>query len=243
MSKIIISKISFLILVVSFNAFASYEARQAGMSEERLQKIGPSLSKYVTQGRLPGLITAVARKGKIVHFETQGFADVENKIPLKEDSLFRIYSMSKPVTGVALMILLEEGKIRLTDPVSWYIPEFAKTEVMIMNEDGSFSTEKLKRKMTIRDLATHTSGIAYSFTANEALQEIYEKEFNIKLKIKLKNDYKKNSFVNNLLNNNGVIKFNSKLSKISKYRFSKISKFDYYQPELLITDKNTGEQK
>ena len=69
--------------------------------------------------------------------------------------------------------------------------------------------------------------------------EIYEKEFNVKLKIKLKNDFKKNSFVNNLLNNNGVIKFNGKLSKISKYRFSKISQFDYYQPELLITDKNT----
>jgi len=69
--------------------------------------------------------------------------------------------------------------------------------------------------------------------------EIYEKEFNVELKIKLKNDFKKNSFVNNLLNNNGIIKFNSKLSKISKYRFSKIDQFDYYQPELLITDQNT----
>ena len=174
MSKIIISKISFLVLVISFNVFASYETRQAGMSEERLNKIGPSLSKYVTQGRLPGLITAVARKGKIVHFETQGFADVENKIPLKEDSLFRIYSMSKPITGVALMILIEEGKVRLNDPVSIYIPEFSSTKVMKVNEAGSISTERLNKPITIRDLATHTSGIAYSFTANKQLREIYE---------------------------------------------------------------------
>ena len=75
-------------------------------------------------------ISAVARKGKVVHFETQGFSDLEKQIPLQKDSLFRIYSMSKPITGVALMILLEEGKVRLNDPVSLYIPEFANTEVI-----------------------------------------------------------------------------------------------------------------
>ena len=163
-------------LLFSLNSFASYEARQAGMSPERLEKIGPSLSKYITEGRLPGLITAVARKGKIVHFETQGYADVENKIPLQEDSLFRIYSMSKPITGVALMILIEEGKIRLNDPVAIYIPEFARTKVMKAEEDGSFSLVKLNKPITIRDLATHTSGIAYSFTANKQLREIYEEK-------------------------------------------------------------------
>ncbi|MEO1955968.1 MAG: serine hydrolase domain-containing protein [Gammaproteobacteria bacterium] len=150
-----------------------YEAKQAGMSQERLDRIAPALSKYVTTGRIPGLITAVARKGKVVHFETQGFADVENLIPLKKDSLFRIYSMSKPITGVALMILIEEGKVRLFDPVSLYIPEFATTEVLIVNEDGSTSLEAIKKPLTIRDLATHTSGIAYSFTANKALRKIY----------------------------------------------------------------------
>ena len=112
----------------------------------------------------------------MVHFETQGFSDIEKQIPLQKDSLFRIYSMSKPITGVALMILIEEGKVRLNDPVSLYIPEFAETKVMVMNKDGSYTTEKLDREVTIRDLATHTSGIAYSFTANDALQEIYEKE-------------------------------------------------------------------
>ena len=170
-----------LIIILSFifsiSVFSSsYEASQAGMSYERLEKIAPTLSEHVKEGRFPGFITAVARKGRVVHFETQGFSDIEKQIPLQKDSLFRIYSMSKPITGVALMILIEEGKVRLNDPVSLYIPEFAETKVMVMNQDGSYTTEKLDREITIRDLATHTSGIAYSFTANDALQEVYEKE-------------------------------------------------------------------
>ena len=169
---IIISSFVFSISIFS----SSYEASQAGMSYERLEKIAPTLSEHIKEGRFPGFITAVARKGRVVHFETQGFSDIEKQIPLQKDSLFIIYSMSKPITGVALMILIEEGKIRLNDPVSLYIPEFAETKVMVMNQDGSFTTEKLDREITIRDLATHTSGIAYSFTANDALQEIYEKE-------------------------------------------------------------------
>ncbi len=176
---IFISKKVVLFIVLTFSHLlfsGSYEASQAGMSQDRLDKIAPALSQNIKEGRFPGFITAVARKGKVVHFETQGFADVEKQIPLQKDSLFRIYSMSKPITGVALMILIEEGKIRLNDPVSYYIPEFATTEVMVVNEDGTTSREKLKRQITIRDLATHTSGIAYSFTANDQLQKIYEEE-------------------------------------------------------------------
>ena len=151
----------------------SYEVQKAGMSQERLDRIAPALSKYVSSGRLPGLITAVARKGEVVHFEVQGFADLKNSVPLKKDSLFRIYSMSKPITGVALMILIEEGKVRLSDPVALYIPEFAQMEVLVINEDGTASREKQNRPVTIRDLATHTSGIAYNFTANKELSKIY----------------------------------------------------------------------
>ena len=170
------------ILLLIFSALSlsvvssSYEANQVGVSKERLDKIAPVLEENIKAGRFPGFITAVARKGKVVHFETQGYSDVEKQIPLQKDSLFRIYSMSKPVTGVALMILLEEGKVRLNDPVSLYIPEFANTEVMVVNEDGTTSREKLKRQITIRDLATHTSGIAYSFTAIPQLQKIYSEE-------------------------------------------------------------------
>jgi len=114
----------------------SYEAATVGMSHERLQKITPTLSDlYLKTGKFPGFISAVARKGKVVHYETIGFADLETRESLKKDSLFRIYSMSKPITGVALMILLEQGKIRLNDPVSLYIPEFSDTKFLVIDED------------------------------------------------------------------------------------------------------------
>ena len=170
-SKWIFFSLIFFSLSVASN---SYEASVSGMSNERLQKIAPSLNDlYLKNGKFPGFVSAVARKGKVVHYETIGFADLETGESLKKDSLFRIYSMSKPITGVALMILLEEGKLRLNDPVSLYIPEFAKTQVLVVNEDGTSTLTDQTKVMTIRDLATHTSGIAYDFTANKALAKIY----------------------------------------------------------------------
>ena len=163
-----------LILFSLSLASESYEKSVSGMSYERLQKIAPSLNDlYLKNGKFPGFVSAVARKGKVVHYETIGFADMETGESLKKDSLFRIYSMSKPITGVALMILLEEGKLRLNDPVSLYIPEFADTKVLMMNEDGTNELVDQTKVMTIRDLATHTSGIAYDFTANKELAKIY----------------------------------------------------------------------
>jgi CubicO group peptidase (beta-lactamase class C family) len=170
-SKWIFFSLIFFSLSVASN---SYEASVSGMSNERLQKIAPSLNDlYLKNGKFPGFVSAVARKGKVVHYETIGFADLETGESLKKDSLFRIYSMSKPITGVALMILLEEGKLRLNDPVSLYIPEFGKTQVLVVNEDGTSTLIDQTKVMTIRDLATHTSGIAYDFTANKALAKIY----------------------------------------------------------------------
>ena len=170
-SKWIFFSLIFFSLSVASN---SYEASVSGMSNERLQKIAPSLNDlYLKNGKFPGFVSAVARKGKVVHYETIGFADLETGESLKKDSLFRIYSMSKPITGVALMILLEEGKLRLNDPVSLYIPQFGKTKVLVVNEDGTSTLIDQTKVMTIRDLATHTSGIAYDFTANKALAKIY----------------------------------------------------------------------
>ena len=170
-SKWIFFSLIFFSLSVASN---SYEASVSGMSNERLQKIAPTLNDlYLKNGKFPGFVSAVARKGKVVHYETIGFADLETGESLKKDSLFRIYSMSKPITGVALMILLEEGKLRLNDPVSLYIPEFGKTQVLVVNEDGTSTLIDQTKVMTIRDLATHTSGIAYDFTANKALAKIY----------------------------------------------------------------------
>ena len=176
----------------------SYEASVSGMSYERLQKIAPTLSDlYVKSGKFPGFVSAVARKGKVVHYETIGFADVETGESLKKDSLFRIYSMSKPITGVALMVLLEEGKVRLNDPVSLYIPEFGQTKVLIVNDDGTTQLVDQNKKMTIRDLATHTSGLAYDFTANRQLAKIYrEKKLSPYFSI---NDINKDSLTSGML--------------------------------------------
>ena len=168
--------LSFSVLSLSISS-SSYEANQVGMSYERLQKIAPTLSDlYLKNGKFPGFVSAVARKGKVVHYETIGFSDMEAGESLKKDSLFRIYSMSKPITGVALMILLEEGKVRLNDPVSLYIPEFGDTKVLIVNEDGSTELVEQNKQMTLRDLATHTSGLAYDFTANDDLAKIYREK-------------------------------------------------------------------
>jgi CubicO group peptidase (beta-lactamase class C family) len=170
--------IFFCLIFFSISLFSnSYEASVSGMSHERLQKIAPTLSDlYLENGKFPGFVSAVARKGKVVHYETVGFADVETGESLKKDSLFRIYSMSKPITGVALMILLEEGKVRLNDPVSLYIPEFAETKVLVVNDDGTTELVEQTKKMTLRDLATHTSGLAYDFTANKQLAKIYREK-------------------------------------------------------------------
>ena len=170
--------IFFCLIFFSISLFSnSYEASVAGMSHERLQKIAPTLSDlYLKNGKFPGFVSAVARKGKVVHYETVGFADVETGESLKKDSLFRIYSMSKPITGVALMILLEEGKVRLNEPVSLYIPGFAETKVLVVNDDGTTELVEQTKKMTLRDLATHTSGLAYDFTANKQLAKIYREK-------------------------------------------------------------------
>ena len=113
MMRFVSKGILLYLVLISFYLYPnSYEASASGMSYERLQKIAPTLNElYLKTGKFPGFISAVARKGKVVHYETLGFADIETGESLKRDSLFRIYSMSKPITGVALMILLEEGKV------------------------------------------------------------------------------------------------------------------------------------
>ena len=131
----------------------SYEASASGMSYERLQKIAPTLNEqYLKTGKFPGFISAVARKGKVVHYETLGFADIETGESLKRDSLFRIYSMSKAITSIAIMQLLEKSKFRLDDPVYWYIPSWKSLRVYESGIYPNFLTSKPKRHMTIRDL-------------------------------------------------------------------------------------------
>jgi len=120
------------------------------------------MKRLVDDKQVAGLVTLVARHGKIVHYNAIGQLDVRKADAMQKDSIFRIYSMTKPVTGVAMMMLYEEGKWQLNDPVSRYIPEFARLKVHVgKNEDGTPKLEDAKRAMTMRELMTHTAGLGY----------------------------------------------------------------------------------
>ena len=131
-----------------------------GVSAERLERIRPVMQDYVDKENLPGFLTVVARRGKIVHFETVGMRDVENKKPIEPDTIFRIYSMSKPITSVAVMMLYEEGKFQLDTPVSKFIPEFENMKVY--NEEQT-ETSDAKGEITVKHLLMHTAGFTYGW--------------------------------------------------------------------------------
>ncbi|MDE2977648.1 MAG: serine hydrolase, partial [Acidobacteriota bacterium] len=135
----------------------------AGMSSERLDRIRPAFERYVTDGKLSGVITVVARDGQVVHFEASGHQDVEAGEPMAEDTLFRMYSMTKPVASAALMILWEEGHFLLSTPLAAILPEFADTQVYVSGDGDDMETEPPRRPIVIRDLMTHTSGLTYTF--------------------------------------------------------------------------------
>ena len=144
---------------------------KVGVSAEHLEHIRPVMQDYVDEGRIPGLLTVVARRGKIVHFETVGMRDVENNKPVEADTIYRIHSMSKPITSVAVMMLYEEGHFQLDTPVSDFIPEFKNMKVY--NDD---QTEILdaKKKITVKHLLTHTAGFTYGW-GNKSVDQRYQK--------------------------------------------------------------------
>jgi CubicO group peptidase (beta-lactamase class C family) len=131
-----------------------------GLSSERLPRINAALQRYIDDRKLAGAVSLVARRGKVVHFETHGVMDLESKQPMRPDTLFRMASTTKPVTAVAVLMLMEEGKLRLNDPVSRFIPEFKDTKVAVAKA-GSDEIELVaaQRPITLRDLLTHTSGL------------------------------------------------------------------------------------
>jgi CubicO group peptidase (beta-lactamase class C family) len=135
-----------------------------GLSAERLERIHQTIQRHIEASDISGAVTLLTRKGRIAHFEAQGVMDLESKKPMPKDAIFRIASMSKPVTGVAIMMLMEEGKIRLTDPVSKFIPEFKGMKVAVPMTsktagEPEFYTIPADREITIRDLLTHVSGL------------------------------------------------------------------------------------
>ncbi len=147
----------------------------AGMSSDRLERIAPAMQKYIDDGLTPGVITAIVRRGKLVHFEVQGDMDVEAGTAMREDAIFRIASMTKPITSVALMMLWEEGHFQLRDPVSKFIPAFADVKVSTTSDASGASGElvDLERPIQIRDMLTHTAGLANNYLGNaEAYRQV-----------------------------------------------------------------------
>ena len=138
------------------------EPESVGMSSERLQRIGKGLGRLIDAGHIPGTVSLVARQEKVVHFEAAGLRNVEAGLPMERDTIFRLYSQTKPVTGAAVMMLFEEGHFLLTDPIAKYLPEFAEMEVYLGERDGEIRTEPAS-PITIQQLATHTAGLTYGF--------------------------------------------------------------------------------
>lgn len=152
------------------------KAESVGMSSARLEAIERFLAeKYVSTGKLPGAMTLVARKGQIAHWGIQGHADKERGKKYADDTVFRIYSMTKPVASVALMMLLEEGKIGLDDPVHRYIKSWKGLGVYKAGNHGAFQTGPTKRPMQVVDLLRHTSGLTYGFQERTNVDAAYRK--------------------------------------------------------------------
>ncbi len=140
--------------------------KSVGLSPERLDRITALMQKHVDEGLLAGAVALVARDGKVAYLKSVGMQDKEQGVEMKPDAIFRIASMSKPITSVAVMMLYEEGRFRLSDPVSKYLPEFKTMKVLVSGPagDGGKAAEQLvpaKREITIRHLLTHTSGLTY----------------------------------------------------------------------------------
>ena len=158
----------------SSRALQFAEPEQVGMSGERLGRITEAMQELVDDGLLAGVVTMVARHNKIVHFESVGYRDIEAGAPMTNDAIFRIYSMSKPITGAALMMLYDEGKFRLSDPVGKYIPEFSNLQVATgARINGDLATEEPGHRMTIRELMSHTGGLTYGIFSRSIVDGMY----------------------------------------------------------------------
>src|SRR5262245_36406492 len=154
---------------------------QVGMSKQKLDRIHDALKQDVGDGKLAGTVVLVARKGKLAYADTTGFQDKVEGKQMALDSIFRIYSMTKPLVSVAAMMLVEDGKIELTDPVSKFLPAFKSQQVSVARADGEFARvtytlAPADREMTVQDLLRHTSGLAYGeITQNVPVKEAYTK--------------------------------------------------------------------
>jgi len=152
-----------LLFLLSANAqeLTKVSPETVGMSSERLEILSKTFQEYIDQDELSGATILVARKGKVAYFESFGKNDLENNVLMTNTSMFRIASQTKAIVSVGTMMLQEQGKLLITDPVGKHIPEFMETTVAVSKDDGSYEIVKANRPITIRDLLTHTSGVGY----------------------------------------------------------------------------------
>ena len=176
---IVFSLIFFFITSTAWSELSTAKPEDVGLSSERLSRISGTLKAHIEKGVIPGAVALVARKGKIAYFESFGMRDLETSSPMQKDTIFQIYSMTKPITSVGIMMLQEQGRIYLGDPVSKYIPEFKELEVGVEKNDPAtgektFSTVPANREITIQDLLRHTSGLTYSFFGKSKVNMMYK---------------------------------------------------------------------
>src|SRR5689334_18540830 len=161
-------------------ALAPAKPEEVGLSSERLARIGQVFGQEVEQGHLPGVVVAIARKGKLAYHESFGFRDKGAGASMPKDAIFRIYSMTKPLASVGAMMLMEEGRLQLTDPVGKWLPELANLQVSEMRTDAwgkvSYALVPAERQPTVQDLLRHSAGLAYGeLTGNAAVKDAYTK--------------------------------------------------------------------
>jgi CubicO group peptidase (beta-lactamase class C family) len=149
------------------------EPQEVGIDGDRLQRVDTLFRRYVDDGHLPGWTIVVARRGRVVHLSHYGLADVEEGRPVVDDTIWRIYSMTKPITSVAAMMLVEQGAMQLTDPVSRYIPAFADVRVYTGGSAANAGTVPAVEPVRVWHLLTHTAGLTYGFHHAHAVDEIY----------------------------------------------------------------------
>ena len=170
----IISRVFISLLIVTYSSqilakdLATARPEKAGMSSARLERVDTAMQGFVDDGKLAGIVTMVSRRGKVVHFEKFGKLDLEADKDMELDSLFRIYSMTKPIVTVAAMILYEEGRFQLNDPISRYMPEFKDTKVLVDGREVEPDTE-----ITVKHLMSHTAGLTYGFFGDTTVDRQY----------------------------------------------------------------------
>src|SRR5215813_4243921 len=149
----------------------------AGMSKAALERLEAHLkNRYIDAGRFPGTQLLIYRRGKVAHSAVQGYADLERKVPVKDDTIFRIYSMTKPITSVAFMMLFEEGRVALDEPVAKYIPQWKNLGVFVGGTAPNFLTRPVSRPMLIVDLLRHTSGLTYGIQQRSNVDAAYREK-------------------------------------------------------------------